>query len=137
MRPQRPRRSDHQCRLPTGDAPTVDLSPRRQEADAKAAAEAEPPKEPEPVPAPAPVADEPVFEPAPAPEAAPSPVAEPAPAPAPAKPSSASKKKPLTKEAIEKMTVPKLKAALKKEKVNDLTGKKADLKARLLEKLGL
>ena len=47
------------------------------------------------------------------------------------------KKKPLTKEAIEKMTVPKLKAALKKEKVNDLTGKKADLKARLLEKLGL
>ena len=106
MRPQRPRRSDHQCRLPTGDAPTVDLSPRRQEADAKAAAEAEPPKEPEPVPAPAPVADEPVFEPAPAPEAAPSPVAEPAPAPAPAKPSSASKKKPLTKEAIEKMTVP-------------------------------
>ena len=33
--------------------------------------------------------------------------------------------------------VPKLKAALKKEKVNDLTGKKADLKARLLEKLGL
>ena len=48
-----------------------------------------------------------------------------------------SKKKPLTKEAIEKMTVPKLKAALKKEKVTDLTGKKADLKARLLEKLGL
>ena len=33
--------------------------------------------------------------------------------------------------------VPKLKAALKKEKVTDLTGKKADLKARLLEKLGL
>jgi hypothetical protein len=35
------------------------------------------------------------------------------------------------------MTVPKLKAALKKEKVTDLTGKKADLKARLLAKLGL
>ena len=33
--------------------------------------------------------------------------------------------------------VPKLKAALKKEKVTDLTGKKADLKARLLAKLGL
>ena len=35
------------------------------------------------------------------------------------------------------MTVPKLKAALKKEKVSDVTGKKADLKARLLAKLGL
>ena len=73
---------------------------------------------------PTPVAEEPTAAPA---------------APAPKKAASASKKgKPLTKEAIDKLTVPKLKAALKKQDPTlSQTGKKAELKARLLEALGI